>query len=40
MRLAIREDIVVIDEVAAVGLHLNFMTTLLDDSVKKYNTWK
>ncbi|WP_407044319.1 hypothetical protein, partial [Enterococcus faecium] len=28
MRLADREGIVVIDEVPAVGLHLNFMATL------------
>ncbi|WP_411267587.1 glycoside hydrolase family 2 TIM barrel-domain containing protein [Enterococcus faecalis] len=40
MRLADREGIVVIDEVPAVGLHLNFMATLLDDNVEKHNTWK
>lgn len=34
MRLADREGIVVIDEVPAVGLHLNFMATLLDDNVE------
>ncbi|HBH5793024.1 TPA: beta-glucuronidase, partial [Enterococcus faecium] len=40
MRLADREGIVVIDEVPAVGLHLNFMATLLDDNVEKHDTWK
>lgn len=40
MRLADREGIVVIDEVPAVGLHLNFMATLLDDNVETHDTWK
>lgn len=40
MRLADREGIVVIDEVPAVGLHLNFMATLLDDQIEKHDTWK
>lgn len=40
MKLADREGIVVIDEVAAVGLHLNFMATMLDDEAEKHDTWK
>ncbi|MGL9970200.1 beta-glucuronidase [Enterococcus sp. DIV1420a] len=40
MRLADREGMVVIDEVPAVGLHLNFMATLLDDNAEKHDTWK
>lgn len=40
MRLADREGIVVIDEVAAVGLHLNFVATLLEDNIEKHDTWK
>lgn len=40
MRLADREGIVVIDEVAAVGLHLNFMATLLSDEAVVHETWK
>ncbi|WP_020618017.1 beta-glucuronidase [Paenibacillus daejeonensis] len=38
MRLADREGLVVIDEVAAVGLHLNFMATL--SNAKKRKTWE
>lgn len=41
MRLADREGIVVIDETAAVGLHLNFMATGgLFGSGEKRDTWK
>jgi beta-glucuronidase len=39
MRLADREGIVVIDEVPAVGVHLNFAATLFGQSVKR-NTWE
>lgn len=39
MRLADREGIVVIDETAAVGLHLNFMATFLGGQEKR-DTWK
>ncbi len=38
MRLADKEGFVVIDEVAAVGLHLNFIATLMGG--KKRETWK
>lgn len=38
MRLADREGFVVIDEVAAVGLHLNFIATLMGG--KKRETWQ
>jgi len=38
MRLADREGIVVIDEVAAVGLHLNFLATYTN--APKRNTWR
>ncbi|HZG86039.1 beta-glucuronidase [Paenibacillus sp.] len=38
MRLADREGFVVIDEVAAVGLHLNFMAVF--SGGRKRNTWK
>ncbi|MGG4146721.1 beta-glucuronidase [Paenibacillus algorifonticola] len=38
MRLADREGFVVIDEVAAVGLHLNFIPTLTGG--KRRDTWK
>lgn len=40
MRLADREGIVVIDETPGVGLHLNFMATLLSGNSKKRETWK
>jgi beta-glucuronidase len=39
MRLADREGFVVIDEVPAVGLHLNFMT-LLSGGGKSHKTWE
>lgn len=39
MRLADREGFVVIDEVPAVGLHLNFGATAMDQE-KKSDTWK
>ena len=39
MRLTDREGFVVIDEVPAVGLHLNFMTFLSDGS-KPHKTWE
>jgi beta-glucuronidase len=39
MRLADREGFVVIDEVPAVGLHLNFMT-LLSGGGKTHKTWE
>lgn len=39
MRLADREGLVVIDEVPAVGLHLNFMATMLTGGEKR-DTWK
>jgi len=39
MRLADREGLVVIDEVPAVGLHLNFMATMFGGGAKR-NTWK
>ena len=39
MRLADREGFVVIDEVPAVGLHLNFMA-MLNAGGRKHNTWK
>ena len=39
MRLADREGLVVIDEVPAVGLHLNFMT-LLSGGGRTHNTWE
>ncbi len=39
MRLADREGIVVIDEVPAVGLHLNF-GTMLGGGARVHNTWK
>ncbi len=38
MRLADREGLVVIDEVAAVGLHLNFGSLVFGDG-KKHDTW-
>ncbi|MGL5950382.1 MAG: beta-glucuronidase [Cetobacterium sp.] len=38
MRLADREGIVVIDEVAAVGLHLNFMAAFMGFPIKE-STW-
>ncbi len=38
MRLADREGLVVIDEVPAVGLHLNFMTLL--SGGRSHNTWE
>ena len=40
MRLADREGIVVIDETAAVGLHLNFMATANLFGAAKRDTWK
>lgn len=40
MRLADREGIVIIDETPGVGLHLNFMATLLSGDSKKRETWK
>ncbi|MGL5244458.1 MAG: glycoside hydrolase family 2 TIM barrel-domain containing protein, partial [Sarcina sp.] len=40
MRLADREGIVVIDETPAVGLHLNFMATMLSGQYGKRDTWK
>ncbi|MGL5415153.1 MAG: beta-glucuronidase [Clostridium sp.] len=40
MRLADREGIVIIDEVPAVGLHLNFMATNFGGDQPKRNTWK
>ncbi|WP_250278962.1 beta-glucuronidase [[Clostridium] colinum] len=40
MRLADREGIVVINETAAVGLHLNFMATLSLGEQRKRNTWE
>lgn len=39
MRLADREGFVVIDEVPAVGIHLNFMATIRGER-KHRNTWK
>lgn len=39
MRQADREGLVVIDEVPAVGLHLNF-GTMLGGGVRSHNTWK
>lgn len=39
MRLADREGLVVIDEVPAVGLHLNFMATMFGGSGKR-KTWE
>lgn len=39
MRLADREGLVIIDEVPAVGLHLNFSSTLFG-SREKRNTWE
>jgi beta-glucuronidase len=39
MRLADREGIVVIDEVPAVGVHLNFGATMFGQSVRR-NTWE
>jgi beta-glucuronidase len=39
MRLADREGFVIIDEVPAVGLHLNFMT-LLSGGDKSHKTWE
>lgn len=39
MRLADREGFVVIDETPAVGVHLNFMATLLSEK-EKVNTWE
>ncbi|MDQ0256706.1 beta-glucuronidase [Evansella vedderi] len=39
MRLADREGLVVIDETPAVGVHLNFIATLLG-SAEKRDTWK
>lgn len=40
MRLADREGLVVIDEVPAVGLHLNFMATALLGGGERRDTWK
>lgn len=40
MRLADREGIVIIDEVPAVGVHLNFMSTLVDGETQRHDTWK
>lgn len=40
MRLADKEGLVVIDETPAVGVHLNFMSTLLDPNKKVRNTWE
>ncbi|MGL5648152.1 MAG: beta-glucuronidase [Clostridium sp.] len=40
MRLADREGIVIIDEVPAVGLHLNFMAINFGGNEPKRNTWK
>lgn len=39
MRLADREGIVVIDETPAVGVHLNFMATMMSGAEKR-DTWK
>lgn len=39
MRLADREGIVVIDETPAVGVHLNFMATMMNGAEKR-DTWK
>ena len=39
MRLADREGIVVIDETPAVGVHLNFMATMMAGAEKR-DTWK
>lgn len=39
MRLADREGIVVIDETPAVGVHLNFMATLMSQG-ERVDTWK
>lgn len=39
MRLADREGLVIIDETPAVGLHLNFMATLMTGGEKR-DTWK
>lgn len=40
MRLADQEGLVVIDEVPAVGVHLNFVATGLFEDYEERNTWK
>lgn len=40
MRLADRQGIVIIDEVPAVGLHLNFMATMGAEEQQRHDTWK